>query len=43
MPINWMDNHSPQSGGGCVLKLAGYDDTGIKKMGRWAPNSTSFL
>jgi len=43
MPIERMDTHSLRSGGACALHLAGYKDTAIQKMGRWAPKSTSFL
>ena len=43
MPIQRMDTHSLRAGGGCAMKLAGKDDVGIQRMGRWAPESTSFL
>ena len=43
IPISRTDTHSLRSGGACALKLAGYGETEIKKMGRWAPNSQAFL
>ena len=41
--LDRIDTHSLRLGGACALKMAGYSDTDIKKMGRWAPKSTSFL
>ena len=43
IPIERIDTHSLRSGGACALKLSGHSDVEIKKMGRWAPKSTSFL
>ena len=43
IPISRVDTHSLRSGGACALKLAGYGETEIKKMGRWALNSQAFL
>ena len=43
IPLKDVDTHSLRAGGACALKLAGYSDTDIKKMGRWRPKSTSFL
>ncbi len=43
IPIERVDTHSLRSGGACALKQAGYNDMDIQKMGRWAPNSTSFM
>lgn len=43
IPIERVDTHSLRSGGACALKLSGHSDVEIKKMGRWAPRSTSFL
>ena len=43
IPLNRIDPHSKRSGGACALKLAGYDDSAIRKMGRWAPNSSAFM
>lgn len=43
IPIERIDTHSLRSGGACALSLAGYRDHEIMKMGRWAPNSTSFM
>ena len=43
IPIDRIDTHSLRSGGACALKLAGYDDVAIRKMGRWAPKSNAFL
>ena len=34
IPIDRIDTHSNRSGGACALKLAGYDDSAIRKMGR---------
>ncbi len=43
MATEQMDTHSLRSGGACALKLAGYDEVYIRKMGRWAPKSNAFL
>ena len=43
IPIERIDTHSLRSGGACALKMAGYGDAAIQKMGRWAPKSTSWL
>ncbi len=43
MPIDRMDTHVFCSGGACDLKLAGYDEVQIRKMGHWAPKSNTFL
>ena len=43
IPVQRIDTHSLRSGGACALKLSGRDDVEIMKMGRWAPNSTSFM
>ena len=43
IPIDRIDTHSNRSGGACALKLAGYDDSAIRKMGPWAPNSSAFM
>ena len=43
MDLGRMDTHLLRSGGVCALKLAGYDEVEIRKMGRWAPKSNAFL
>ncbi len=43
MTIEQMDTHSLRAGGTCALKLVGYNKVHIRKMGRWAPRSNSFL
>ena len=43
IPIDRIDTHSLRSGGACALKLAGFDEVVIKKMGRWSPDSNSFM
>ena len=43
IPIDRLDTHSLRTGGACALKLAGYDDVTIRKMGRWKPSSNVFL
>ena len=43
IPIDRIDTHSCRSGGACAMKLAGYDDSAIRKQGRWAPNSNAFM
>ncbi len=43
MAIKRMDTHALQSGRACALKLAGYNEVHIRKMGRWAPKSNAFL
>ena len=41
--IERMDTHFLRSEGACALKLAGYDEVHIRKMGQWAPKSNAFL
>ena len=43
IPIDRIDTHSLRSGGACALSLAGFKPHEIMKMGRWAPNSLSFM
>ena len=43
IPIDRVNTHSLRSGGACALKLAGYDEVEIRKVGRWAPRSNAFL
>ncbi|KAL9178895.1 hypothetical protein ACHAXT_011868 [Thalassiosira profunda] len=43
IPIERVDTHSLRSGGACALSLAGYKPHEIRKMGRWAPNSSAFM
>ena len=41
--LDRIDTHSNREGGACVMKLAGFDDEIIRKMGRWLPSSNDFL
>jgi len=41
--IDRIDTHSLHSGGACALSVAGFKPHEIMKMGRWAPNSLSFM
>ena len=41
--IERVDTHSLRSGGACALSKAGRKPHEIMKMGRWAPNSLSFM
>ena len=43
IPLDRMDTHLKWAGGACAMKLAGFDDESIRKMGRWLPLSNSFL
>ena len=43
IPIARVDTHSLRSGGACALKIAGYRDTVIQKMGRWKADSKAWL
>ena len=43
IPIDRIDTHSNRAGGACAMKLAGFDDESIRKMGRWLPSSNAFL
>ena len=43
IPIDRVDTHSLRSGGACALKLAGHDDSEIRKIGRWKPKSDDLL
>ena len=43
IPLARIDTHSNRAGGACAMKLAGYDDESIRKMGRWLPSSNAFL
>ena len=43
IPLDRIDTHSNRSGGACSMKLAGFDDEIIRKMGRWLPLSNAFL
>ena len=41
--LNRFDTHSNRAGGACAMKLAGFDDERIRKMGRWLKFSIFFL
>ena len=41
--LDRIDTHSNQAGRACAMKLAGFDDESIRKMGRWLPLLNSFL
>ena len=43
MSLKRIDTHSLRSGGACALKLAGKDNVTIRKLGRWAPKSNTWL
>ena len=43
IPLDSIDTHSNRSGGACAMKLAGFDDESIRKIGRWLPPSNAFL
>ena len=43
IPLDRIDTHSNRAGGACEMKLAGFDDESIRKMGRWLPSSNDFL
>ena len=43
IPVDRIDTHSLRSGGACALSIAGFKPHEIMKMGRWAPNSLSFM
>ena len=41
--LNRIDTHSNRAGRTCAMKLAGFDDDSIRKMGIWLPSSNVFL
>ena len=41
--LDSIDTHSNQAGGACEMKLSGFDDEIIKKMGICLPLSNAFL
>ena len=43
IPLDRIDTHSNRTGGACGIKLAGFDDEIIRKMGRWLPSLNYFL
>ena len=43
IPLDSIYTHSNQAGGACVMKLAGFDDESIVKMGRWLSSSNTFF
>ena len=43
IPIDRIDTYSNRAGGACGMKLAGFDDESIRKMGRWLPSLNAFL
>ena len=42
-PLDRIATHSNQAGGACAMKLAGFDDESIRKMGRCLPSSNDSL
>ena len=42
-PLDRIDTHSNRAGGECAMKLAGFEDEIIRKMGRWLPSLNAFL
>ena len=43
IPLDRIDTHSNRAGGACAIKLVGFDDESIRKMGGWLPSSNVFL
>ena len=43
IPLIRVDTHLLRSGGACALSLSGHKPHEIMKMGRWEPNSPSFM
>ena len=43
IPLDRIDTHSNRAGGACAMKLAGFDDESIRKMGIWLPSSNAYL
>ena len=43
IPLNLVNTYSLRSVGACALSLSGHKPYKIMKMGRWAPNSLSFM
>ena len=43
IPLDRIDTHLNRVGGACEMKLAGFDDESIRKMGRWFPSLNAFL
>ena len=43
IPLDRIDTHSNRSGGACAMRLAGFDNDSIRKMGIWFPSSNSVL
>ena len=43
IPLYRIGTHANQAGGACAMKLVGFYDESIKKMGRWLPLSNAFL
>ena len=41
--LDRIDTHLNQAGGECATKMAGFDDKGIGKMGRWLPYLSALL
>ena len=41
--LDRLDTHSNRAGGACAVKLGGFDDESIRKMGRWLPLSSALL
>ena len=43
IPLDRSDAHLNRAGRACAMKLEGFDDESIRKMGRWLPSSNAFL
>ena len=43
IPLDRIDTHLKWAGGACAMKLAGFDDESIRKIGRWLLSSNAFL
>ena len=43
IPLDRIDTHSNRAGEARAMKLAGFDDESIRKMGKWLPSSNDFL
>ena len=41
--VNSIDTYSNRSVGACAIKLAGFDDESIRKLGKLLPSSNAFL
>ena len=43
IPLDRIDTHSNRAGGACAMKMAGFDDESIRKMGGWFLSLNDFL